>query len=162
MKSFNISVSRMSIASSKLVDAERAQIIYDGTAISGPDAIIDKIGAMNFPAEEKKNILDYAKRRRWEIETGGITVSGMTIATDDRSKLMIQGGRTAADADPGFTTKWDLGDASIELTAEQVIAISNAVLAHVQAVFAKHDTISDAINADEITSTVEIDAAYAA
>jgi hypothetical protein len=42
----------------------------------------------------------YAATKRLEEETSGITVGGVPIATDDRSKIMIIGARVAAAADP--------------------------------------------------------------
>ncbi len=83
----------------------------------------------------------YAANKRWEKEVGGITVSGMLVATDDRSKLMIAGARTAADADEDFTTPWAVGDTIVELDATQIIALSDAVLAHVQNCFSIFATV---------------------
>jgi hypothetical protein len=47
------------------------------------------------------------------------------------------------------------------LNATQVIALSNAVLAHVQACFATYASIKAAITAGTITTTAQIDAAFA-
>lgn len=105
----------------------------------------------------------YAARKRWEKEVGGIEVAGTTVYTDDRSKMMIMGARIAAEADPGFATQWKAADGSfVEIDAATIIAISDAVLAHVDACFAIEAQVLDGIGNETITSTAEIDAAFAA
>lgn len=104
----------------------------------------------------------YAAAARWQKETGGITVAGIPIATDDRSKQMLLGARVAADADPEFETAWVGDDGQIyDVNAAQIIAISNAVLAHVAACFATYATVKAGIDAETITATAQIDAAFA-
>lgn len=105
----------------------------------------------------------YAANARWVKETSGITVGGVAVATDDRSKQMVMGARIAADADGNFTTQWVASDGSIStLTAPQIIAISDAVLAHVAACFAKYADVKPQIDGGTITTPAQIDAAFAA
>ncbi len=107
-------------------------------------------------------LLDYAAQKRWEKEVGGIEVNGLTVATDDRSKTMISGARVAAMADPAFTTSWKGSDGSfVPLDAAAVIAISDAVLAHVSACFALEAQVLADIDNDLITTQAEVDAAFA-
>lgn len=115
------------------------------------------------PEPEPIDLTAYAAQKRWEMETGGIEVGGMTVYTDDRSKMMIMGARIAATADPGFATQWKAADGSfVEIDAATIIAISDAVLAHVDACFAIEAQVLDGIGNETITSTAEIDAAFAA
>lgn len=108
------------------------------------------------------DLADYAAQRRWEKEVGGILVGGMAIATDDRSKTMIVGARVKAENDPGFTTPWKGANGEfITIDAATIIAISDAVLAHVAACFALESAVLGAIAAGDITTTAEIDAAFA-
>lgn len=112
------------------------------------------------PAPTIDELKAYAAARRWQVETGGILVEGIHVATDDRSKVLIAGARLAAQADPSFTTKWAALDGSVhELTAAQVIAISDAVLTHVKAAFATFAEVSSDIAAASITTFAQIDAA---
>ncbi len=109
--------------------------------------------------EQKAAKLATAAERRWQTETGGITVGGISVHTDDRSKLMLTGARVKAAANAGFETQWVTADGQIvALTAAQIIAISDAVLAHVDACFAHFATLAAAIDAaaDE-TALVAID-----
>lgn len=101
----------------------------------------------------------YAAQKRWEKEVGGMEVGGISIATDDRSKLMIAGARIKAESDPDFTTSWVGAHGSIHtVNAAQVIAISDAVLAHVAGCF---EIYAEVIAADPPMTEEQIDAAFA-
>lgn len=96
--------------------------------------------------EMRTTKLAAAAAKRWAVETGGITVFDVPVFTDDRSKLMITGARIKADADPAFTTQWVAADGNITtLDADSIIAISNAVLAHVDACFTRFAGLAAAI-----------------
>lgn len=111
----------------------------------------------------RKHLTAYAADRRWRKENGGIVVGGVPIATDDRSKQMIIGARLAADADPDWTTQWVGADGSVHpVNAAAMIAISDAVQAHVNACFVTYAAVKTDIDAGTITTTEEIDAAFAA
>ena len=99
------------------------------------------------PPPAPVNLVAYAADRRWRKEVGGIVVADVPVATDDRSKLMITGARDAAMAYP--------------VDAAAMVLISDAVQAHVNAGFATFATVKAAIEAGTITTTAEIDAAFA-
>ncbi|BBF92351.1 DUF4376 domain-containing protein [Blastochloris tepida] len=122
-------------------------MLWDGTALSLPPASVDLVA--------------YAEDAKWRKETGGIAVAGIQVATDDRSKLMIAGARIKAAADPAWTTQWHIGGGVlVPLTAPEVIAISDAVLAHVDKCFAIFGSVVAAIAAGTVTTTAEIDSAF--
>lgn len=102
-------------------------------------------------------LLAYAARRRWEVETGGLLLSGISVATDDRSKLMIAGARMRAEAHPDVVEMWN-GETPI--TAAQVIAISDAVSAHVSNCFHVFAALKAGIVDGSITLFEEVDSAY--
>lgn len=98
--------------------------------------------------ELKAERLAATAERRWQAETGGISVAGIDVRTDDRSKLMLTGARVKAAADAGFETQWVTADGQIvPLAAAQIIAISDAVLAHVDLCFAHFAGLAAAIAA---------------
>ena len=82
------------------------------------------------------------------------------MATDDRSKMMIMGARLKAEADPSFTTQWKSGDTFVTLNATALIAISDAVLAHVDHCFAIEAQLSKGIANGTVNTTGEIDQAF--
>ncbi|WP_192798262.1 DUF4376 domain-containing protein [Brucella intermedia] len=107
-------------------------------------------------------LAEYAAAKRWEKETGGLVIGGLTVSTDDRSKVMISGARVAAMADPSFATAWKASNGEfVPLNANAVIAISDAVLAHVTGCFAIEAEVLTGIESGIITSPAQIDAAFA-
>ncbi|MBX9873344.1 MAG: DUF4376 domain-containing protein [Beijerinckiaceae bacterium] len=114
------------------------------------------------PEPEPVDLVAYAADRRWQNEVGGIVVADVPVATDDRSKLMITGARVAAMADPGWSTVWHGADGNTyPVDVAAMVLISDAVQAHVNAGFATFATVKAAIEAGTITTTAEIDAAFA-
>lgn len=112
--------------------------------------------------DPEPNLYEYAAQRRWEKEVGGVEVGGITVMTDDRSKTLIAGARMGADNDPSFTAQFKpAGGSFMEIDAVTIAAISDAVLAHTQACFAIEASVVSSIDAGTITSTAEIDAAFA-
>jgi hypothetical protein len=73
--------------------------------------------------------------RRYQAEVGGITVGGLPVDTDDRSKLLINGAAVEAMLDPAYVLRWKAGGEFVDLTAEEVIGVARGVRAHVQACF---------------------------
>jgi hypothetical protein len=112
--------------------------------------------------ETAAELVAYAALRRWLKEVSGVTVSGISVATDDRSKIMIIGARVAAEADANWQTTWigANGDA-YPVDASAMIAISAAVQAHVNACFVTFAALRAGILAGEVTTAAEIDAAFA-
>jgi len=124
------------------------------------NAALDAVIAAHDPAFG--DLAAYVAQRRWEIETGGITVAGASVATDDRSKLMLLGKRTKAKEDPSGSTRWKGQDGKfIDLPHSAIIATADAVEAHVQACFDKEDEILAMIEAGTITDTAGIEAELA-
>lgn len=92
--------------------------------------------------------------RRYEAEVGGITLNGMQIDTDDRSKLLINGAALEATIDPAYVMQWKTPGGFIELTAQQVIGIARAVRAHVQACFDREGELLAALDAGTLTAAM--------
>jgi hypothetical protein len=102
----------------------------------------------------------YAAQRRWEIETGGITVGGAAIETDDRSKLLILGKRTKALEHPEGTTRWKVSSAPVrfeEIPNSIIIATADAVEAHVQNCFDAEADIVAGIEGGVINTIEDVD-----
>ena len=127
-----------------------------------------------FPGEDEGGVTEatpdvdlvaYAAQKRWQVETGGVTVNGLVIATDDRSKTLLMGARISAAADAKFTTPWTFPDGSEQkLDAATIIAASDAVLAHVAACFDTFSDVKTKIGAKKptIKTPDDVDAAFAA
>ena len=122
----------------------------------------DELVAPPAPTLSEAQLRAYAADARWRREVGGILVGTVPVATDDRSKTMVLGARVAAAANPAWETVWHGADGqTYPLNAAAMIAISDAVEAHVNATFATFAIVKADIEAGEITTLAEIDAAFA-
>jgi len=89
-----------------------------------------------------------ATERRWQVETAGITIAGVQVATDDRAKTLLTGADRKARRDPAFVTRWKGEDGTwADVNAATVIAIADAVFDHVNACFAREEALHAAIAA---------------
>ena len=89
--------------------------------------------------------------RRWQAEVAGIQVGGVHVNTDDRSKLLINGATVEAMRDPGYVMQWKTRGGFVEMTAEEVITVSRAVRAHIQACFNREAELLSELVAEAFT-----------
>lgn len=101
--------------------------------------------------EAKQGLVSKIAARRYEAEVAGITIDGLTVETDDRSKLLINGAALEATIDPEYVMQWKTPGGFVELTGEQVIGIARAVRAHVQACFDREAELLAAVADGSIT-----------
>ncbi|WP_262265489.1 DUF4376 domain-containing protein [Microvirga yunnanensis] len=106
------------------------------------------------------DLFAYAKDARWQREQRGVTVEGLTVPTDDRTKLLATGAKGLAEEFPEKTFVWDLGTYELTLTGAQVKAIAIAVGLHADRGFTIYGDVAAAIRAGTITTTAEVDAAF--
>lgn len=110
------------------------------------------------PKGQKAALIAYAANKRWQIETGGITVAGVNVPTDDRAKLLLLGAaQSMADGTSAPLIVSGVNCGVMPKTTFQ--AINTAVIAHVQKTFASLATVLADIEAGAITTTAQIDAA---
>ena len=88
---------------------------------------------------------------RFEAETSGID----GIKTDRESQALITGAALKAMQDSEYSCRWKGVNGFIELTAPQILAIADAVRAHVQACFDREAELLPLIEA--ATSQEELD-----
>lgn len=88
--------------------------------------------------------------KRWEIETGGAIINGNTYATDRESQTKYTAVAVAiSQADPAtWSINWKTNDGTfIVLNAQQMMAVINYVMYHVQNSFNKEYEFQVAIDA---------------
>lgn len=106
--------------------------------------------ADDLQAEAKQAASDKIKARRNQAMSGGITVAGVTVHTDDLSQNRITGAALAATMDPATTVKWKTPNGSfVMLDAAAIITIAQAIRAHVQACFDREADLQAALAAGE-------------
>jgi len=102
----------------------------------------------------------YAAAKRFEVETGGVTVNGATVDTSRESQAMITGAYTYSQAHPDETINFKAASGWVTLDAATLAAIATAVGSHVQSCFAAEASVAAEIAAGTITTTAEIDAFF--
>ncbi len=134
--------------------------ISEGQTVQLVDGSLKFVHTLRDPSAEE--LVAYAADRRWRKEVGGIEIAGIPIMTDDRSKQMILGGRMAASVDPDWSTQWVGANGTVyPVDAAAMVAISDAVQAHVNGCFLTFATVRAQIASGETTTFQEIDAAFA-
>ncbi len=96
---------------------------------------------------------------RYVAETSGITVSGATIDTDRDSQALITGAALAAVIDGEYALNWKTTAGFIHLSAPEIIAVAQAVRAHVQSCFDREGELVaqvDAAQSKEDLDAIEI------
>lgn len=111
----------------------------------------------------KTQLKAYAASARYDKETGGISVGGVDVRTDRESQAMINGAYNMAARDGTFTTKWKGANGSFStLTAATITALATAIGQHVAACFSAEADVVAQVDAGTLTTTTEINAAFAA
>ena len=88
---------------------------------------------------------DQIAARRFQVETGGVTVEGVQINTDRDSQSLLTGAAFAASLDPGYHIKWKAATGFVDLTGEQILGIASQVRAFVQACFNREAELLGAV-----------------
>jgi len=124
----------------QITDAEAA-------AILNPPLTIEEV---------KANKLAALAAYRYEQETAGIVVGDATIKTDRESQAMISGAKMFSDLNPTALIDWKGADGWVQINQATLLAIGQAVGAHVQSCFSAERTHAEAIAA--LTTAAEIEA----
>ena len=90
--------------------------------------------------------------RRFQVETGGVTVEGVQINTERDSQSLLTGAAFAASLDPGYHIKWKAATGFVDLTGEQILGIASQVRAFVQACFNREAELLGAVVDGSITA----------
>ena len=100
--------------------------------------------------EAKQSARDAIKSRRKQAMNSGMTIAGVPVHTDDLSQSRIGNAALAAMIDPDTTVKWKGSDGGfVMLDAPTIIAIAQAIRAHVQACFDREAELLAALSAGD-------------
>jgi hypothetical protein len=116
--------------------------------------LVDGVPTQTYVERDGAKQAHLANYRENKIQQG-ITVNGLTLGGDDKTMLRVAGARIKADADNTFTTKWN---GSTVLNAAAIIAVSDAMLAHVDKCFDAYGAVLEDIA--DYTTPQEIEDAF--
>lgn len=86
---------------------------------------------------------------RYAAETAGTTVNGIMIDTGRDSQALITGAALAAMLDENYSLNWKTASGFIHLSAPEIIAVAQAVRAHVQSCFDREGELVALVDAAE-------------
>lgn len=136
--------------------AARAPVLV--TALGDPSALGLMSSQPPAPPPTTTELIAYTAEKRWRAETGGVPLGGgLVIPSDDRAKMLIMGAAGAMTDEA--TAPFVIGSIVRTFTGAQFKAAHAAIVARVQACFAKQAEVLTAINTNAITTIAEIDAA---
>jgi hypothetical protein len=106
-------------------------------------------------ATAKENKYAEIAAARYNAEIAGVTVNGVSIKTDRESQGLITGAALKAMQDSTYSCRWKTESGFVELTAPQILAIADAVRAHVQSCFDREAELLPLIEAAESPEELE-------
>jgi len=92
---------------------------------------------------------------RYEAETAGTTVNGVLIDTGRDSQALITGAALAAVIDSSYSLNWKTENGFIHLTAPEIIAVAQAVRAHVQTCFDREGELVALVDAAQTAEELD-------
>lgn len=141
-------------------------VVIDGrhTALSDPDvqaalAAGGEILSTRPPDSSAATLEMLAGARRWEIETGGITLpGGIVVATDAVAQSKIDAALAAFERGAlSGTIAFKAAGGFVDLDQAGLTAVYAAVVAHVQACYAAESAVVNEIDAGTITDAAGVE-----
>lgn len=106
----------------------------------------------------KEQALSQIAARRYQAETGGVEAGGVPVATDRDSQGKYTAARIIAKEDANYTVNWKTDAGFQTFDATTLIAVADAVRAHIQACFDREAALAaDINNAADLTALRAID-----
>ena len=129
-----------------------AMDVYDEVmAIWGENPVVPDEPLPPEPTLDERKVQKKAEiaTARYARETAGTNVNGVTIDTGRDSQALITGAALAAMLDENYSLNWKTESGFIHLTAPEIIAVAQAVRAHVQACFDREGELVALVDAAE-------------
>lgn len=101
--------------------------------------------AIDSPRPVVENLPGMIAARRYQAESVGINVRGISVATTRDSQSQIAGAALAASLDETYTCNWKTAETFVKLDAQMLLAIAAAVRYHVQACFDREAELLDTL-----------------
>lgn len=92
---------------------------------------------------------------RYNAETAGVAVNGVLIDTGRDSQALITGAALAAVIDSSYSLNWKTESGFIHLTASEIIAVAQAVRAHVQSCFDREGELVALVDAAQTAEDLD-------
>lgn len=96
----------------------------------------------------KDHVKSKVANKRWQVETGGVTIDGTGYATDRESQIKYTAVVVAiSKVDPAtWYIDWKTSEGFIKLNAQQMMIIVDIIMSHIQTSFTKESEFETSIN----------------
>ncbi len=145
--------------SGDLMSLDGAQPEASWVEVTGPRAHPNHVWLGKSWGFSKAALKEIAKDKRWRLEVAGVSVGKQLIATDDRSKLLINGAVNLLNEYPSLIeVDFDKGNCDfVTIPRDTMLGIGVAVGLHVQGLFTKLKAMAVLIDAGEITTPTQVE-----
>lgn len=132
-------------------------IIVDGPGSPNWDNQVQVNTALSVLTPKEQKLKDLADLR-YQKEVAGIVLNDIQIKTDRESQALITGAYSYSMINPDALIDWKASDNTwVQITAETIKAIAQAVAEHVQACFSNEKVLAEQIIAAEEDELEAID-----
>ncbi|MBE7196749.1 MAG: DUF4376 domain-containing protein [Parafilimonas terrae] len=114
------------------------------------------------PAAPALDLAAYISDGHKTLRDGGVQIGGMRIATDAESRGLIDGAYALSQAQPEAKIDFKAASGWVTVDAQTIQTIALAVGQWVQLCYSAYRRLDEARAAGTVTTTDEVDAAYAA
>lgn len=97
------------------------------------------------PSQIAEHVLEVIANDRWVEETGGVTINGIQIKTDDRSQFKLAMAVMQAQANPSYIVQWKAANGWVMLDATTIFYISSVVQQFVTGCYIKEAQLTATI-----------------
>ena len=123
-----------------------------GDAPTVEDELLQPLPTFNDLKAQKKSKIAAA---RYNAETAGVVFNDVLIDTGRDSQALITGAALAAVIDGEYSLNWETVDGFIHLSAPEIIAVAQAVRAHVQSCFDREGELVAQVDAAQNVEELE-------
>lgn len=118
---------------------------------------------VEYNPEDELTLEDWKERKRKEIaqaryeaETGGLTLpNGYVVKTDRESQSLLMAAALNAKEDPNYILNWKCANGWIQVDAETILKVAQAVREHVEMCFDKERLLHEQIDKCETIEEVK-------
>ena len=126
---------------------ERGSWIIDGEVYSNRE-YFDKQFYDQYPEQFKIGLRRRFANQRYVEETSGIEFNGYLVKTDRTTQSILGNARQIAEDDPSFSVDWKVNESTfVTLDSDDILALSDIMVAHVQSLFTKEKNLNALIDA---------------
>ena len=112
-------------------------------------------GTPDIEAEKQAKRKEIAQAR-YEAETGGLPLpNGYIVKTDRESQAMLMAAALSAKEDPNYIVNWKCANGWMQIDAETILKVAQAVREHVEMCFDKERLLHEQIDKCETIEEVE-------